>query len=151
MAADVVTIALADVDRQIEAAEAKQAEIAEAHAVAEREPGGVGEGDLLVEPIAVIGERCADRRLFNKHRPGTAADEPHFGLEIDGVAEVVSAGKDRDGAAADARDAVHRRLDGFFVRAPDVAVRRADGDIEAVFPCGFDDGIAQSRAWGGLG
>ena len=36
MAADVVTIALADVDRQIEAAEAKQAEIAEAHAVAER-------------------------------------------------------------------------------------------------------------------
>jgi hypothetical protein len=36
MAADVVTIALADVDRQIEQAEAKQAEIAEAHAVAVR-------------------------------------------------------------------------------------------------------------------
>jgi hypothetical protein len=36
MAADVVTIALADVDRQIEVATAKQAEIAEQHAVAAR-------------------------------------------------------------------------------------------------------------------
>src|SRR4030095_7727709 len=105
---------------------------AEADAVADLEPGGIGECDLLVEPVGVLREPGRDRALLHDDGVEPAARDSNVTLEVDSIAEPVSAGEDPYGAAAPSCDGIDGGLNGLLAGADDVRILRADRERAAL-------------------
>ena len=65
----------------------------QANAVADFEPLGVGQRDLLVEPVAILRPGWSWWRLFDEHRLRAAAQQADLGLQIDRVPQAIGAGR----------------------------------------------------------
>ena len=122
----------------------------QADAVSQAEPFGIDQRDFLVVPVRIGGQLGGDRWLFHEHGIRPAAQQPHFGAEVDGISEPVAAGQDPHRAATQSGHVIHGRLEHAVVGAHQVGMLPANGHGEPLFPSGLDR-VARSGAGMGNG